>query len=58
MDRWPGPQRGRGRARRPPVACSPEAAPIIATARGVFREAIARSLGEANMTGVVDLFAR
>ncbi len=33
-----------------------EAAPTIAAARGIFQEAIARGLGNENMTGVVRLF--
>jgi len=38
------------------AAGSADAAPVLAAALGVFREAIARGLGEANMTGVVRLF--
>jgi 3-hydroxyisobutyrate dehydrogenase len=38
------------------VAGSPEAAPTIAAARGVFRKAITKGFGTENMTGVVQLF--
>lgn len=38
------------------AAGSPEAAPTIAAAHGVFQEAIARGLGDLNMTGVARLF--
>lgn len=38
------------------VAGSPEAAPTIAAARGVFQHAIERGSGPDNMTGVVRLF--
>jgi 3-hydroxyisobutyrate dehydrogenase-like beta-hydroxyacid dehydrogenase len=38
-------------------AGEPASAPTIAAALGVFREAIAKGLGEINMTGVVKLFA-
>jgi 3-hydroxyisobutyrate dehydrogenase len=38
------------------VVGSPEAAPTIVAARGVFQRAIGRGLGNDNMTGVVRLF--
>ncbi|WP_026202108.1 NAD(P)-dependent oxidoreductase [Bradyrhizobium sp. WSM2793] len=38
------------------AAGSPEAAPTIAAARGVFQKAIAEGLGRENMTGVAQLF--
>ncbi|MGY3442874.1 NAD(P)-dependent oxidoreductase [Bradyrhizobium sp. USDA 4473] len=38
------------------AAGSPEAAPTIAAARGVFQKAIAKGLGRENMTGVAQLF--
>jgi 3-hydroxyisobutyrate dehydrogenase len=38
------------------AAGSPEAAPTIAAARGVFQKAIAEGLGRENMTGVARLF--
>jgi 3-hydroxyisobutyrate dehydrogenase len=38
------------------AAGSPEAAPTIAAAHGVFQKAVARGLGSENMTGVVRLF--
>ncbi|CAJ0741964.1 NAD(P)-dependent oxidoreductase [Ralstonia mannitolilytica] len=38
------------------AAGSAEAAPVLAAARGVFRDAMSRGLGEANMTSVVRLF--
>ena len=40
------------------AAGSPEAAPTIAAARGVFQAAIARGLKAENMTGVVQLFTQ
>jgi 3-hydroxyisobutyrate dehydrogenase len=40
------------------VAGSPEAAPTIAAARGVFRKAFAQGFGSENMTGVVQLFTK
>lgn len=39
------------------AAGSPENAPTIAAARNVFRTAMARGLGDANMTGVAQLFS-
>ncbi len=38
------------------AAGSPEAAPTIAAARGIFQRAIAKGLGGENMTGVVQMF--
>src|ERR1700761_2206888 len=40
------------------AASSPEAAPTIFAARGVFQKAIAHGLGGQNMTGVVQLFTK
>jgi 3-hydroxyisobutyrate dehydrogenase len=40
------------------AAGSTAAAPTIAAARSVFRQAIEQGLGEQNMTGVVQLFAK
>lgn len=40
------------------AAGSPEAAPTIAAARGVFQKAIAEGFGSENMTGVVRVFTK
>ncbi|HWX59476.1 NAD(P)-dependent oxidoreductase [Bradyrhizobium sp.] len=40
------------------AAGSPEAAPTIAAARGVFQKAVAKGFGSENMTGVVQLFTK
>lgn len=40
------------------TAGSPDAAPTIAAARGVFQKAIAEGFGSENMTGVVRLFTK
>jgi 3-hydroxyisobutyrate dehydrogenase len=40
------------------TAGSPEAAPTIAAARGIFQEAIAKGFGGDNMTSVVQLFTK
>lgn len=39
------------------AAGSPQAAPTIAAARDVFREAVSRGLGASNMTGVAQLYS-